>query len=284
MCFLCFGLRETVLAEFTSTKGAGDTALQRHLQLGQRGPRARLHGASQSGLSSALTAARRNPVVIFKTFRLCRSSLALTWGADAGPNSTPGVGGSCSCDSELIPPEGSVPGLCRASSASPLGRRTCSSHGNAHGPREWSGVTPRPRTAPHTARGLCPLRMRSHLVALCSVTFYELVSEYLSGNAIAEETPGRSVRRDRVPGTGERPRLQTAPVGNGFYPWRLCGEPTCFCSIDHENWGPECPLHCFLKISSLYQNTARLLGRKPEERCILRTMQRLIMSSWDDFA
>lgn len=68
MCFLCFGLRETVLTEFTSTKGTGDTALQGHLQLGQRGPLARLHGTLQSGPSSALMAAAHGPGLIFKIF------------------------------------------------------------------------------------------------------------------------------------------------------------------------------------------------------------------------
>lgn len=53
----------------------------------------------------------------------------------------------------------------------------------------------------------------------------------------------------------------------------------CFCSINHEKWVPKCPLHCLLKISSLYQNAVRLLGRKHEESCILRTMQHSIMSS-----
>lgn len=131
-------------------------------------------------------------------------------------------------------------------------------------PREWNGITPGPRAPPHTARGLCPLRMLSHLVALCGVTFDEFVSEYLNGNAIAVQTP---CRRDGVPGAGERPRLHTAPAGNGFHVWRR-REPVCFCSINRENWGPKCPLHCLLKISSLYQNAARLLGREPEERCI----------------
>lgn len=200
--FLCFGLRKMVLAEFTSTKGSGTRRSSVTSSGASAVPKPRLHGSLRSGPSSAP--------------RLCRATLSLLqnlltgprlpWLSQVrygGPDCTPrGASGSCSCDSELVPPEGSR--------AWPRPRVLCcipggagrALHTSTHtAPREWSGVTPRPCAPAHIARELCVLRMRSHLVALCSVTFYEFMSRYLiDGNAIAEETRVRNVRRDGRPG------------------------------------------------------------------------------------